>query len=128
MVTIRLKWIAVILAALFLGACFLRAQSGQIFYMAPASGTTTTNCGTPASGSYPLCGVATGWYVWNGSAWVQIGTAASGVSSVTVCNMAGTCGTAQTGAVSLKIPSAVSVTVGNPTATVTQGQVTATLQ
>jgi hypothetical protein len=75
--------VGVLLTLAFFAGVTVHAQSGQLFYMAPASGTTTTNCGTPASGSTPpLCGVATGWYVWNGTAWVQLGTVtASGVMS-----------------------------------------------
>ena len=117
----------------FIAACallivaLLKAQTGQLIYMAPAGGTTVANCGTPSSG-FPMCGVATGWFVWNGSAWVQIGSA-SGVTSITVCNAAGgSCGVAQTGPVSLSIPSKVTVTVGNPTVTATQGAVNAQLQ
>jgi hypothetical protein len=55
----------------------------------------------------------------NGAAYTQIGVVAvTGVASVTVCNAAGaTCGTPQTGVVSLNIPKSVSVTATLPTAT-----------
>jgi len=118
----KLAALGLVLAAVLAWNHFrTHAQSGQLFYMAPASGTTTTNCGTPASGTFPLCGVATGWYVWNGSAWVQLGTAtAAGVTSAQVCNAAGSsCATAQTGAVVLDIPKTVTVTVPSEAATVT---------
>jgi hypothetical protein len=82
---------------------FIRAQTGSVQYFAPSAGTTITNCGTPTTG-FPLCGVATGWFVWNGTAWVQLGGAVvTGVTSITV----GT-GTKQTGDVVLpKIPTGI---------------------
>lgn len=93
----------------------VHAQSGNLVYIAPASGTTVTSCGTPTTG-FPLCGVATGWYVWNGTAWAQIGTAPAGVTSLTVCNASGaSCGTAQTGAVTLSVPKSVTITAGSAT-------------
>lgn len=59
----------------------LRAQTPPVQYFAPAPGSTVANCGTPASG-FPLCGVATGWFVWNGTAWVQLGVpVVAGVTS-----------------------------------------------
>jgi hypothetical protein len=118
----KLAAIGIILAAVLLWRFETHAQTGAVFYFSPAAGTTVTNCGTPASGSFPLCGVATGWYVWSGTAWVQLGTAvaSSGVSSVQVCNALGaSCGTSQTGAVVLDIPTKVAVTVSTPTATAT---------
>lgn len=76
-----------------------RAQS-NVMYFQPVAGTTVASCGTPAAGSgSPLCGTAAGWFIWNGTAWQQIGaTQASGVTSVTVN------GVQQTGAVVLSIP------------------------
>lgn len=85
---------------------FIRAQTGSIQYFAPSAGTTVTNCGTPTVG-FPLCGVATGWFVWNGTVWVQLGgaVAAAGVTSVTAN------GVKQVGDVVLPpIPSKVTIT------------------
>jgi hypothetical protein len=121
----KLAAIGVILAAVLLWRFETHAQTGAVFYFSPAVGTTVTNCGTPASGSFPLCGVATGWYVWSGTAWVQLGTATSsaGLTGIIVCNVSGTgCSAAQTGpVVTLDIPKSATttVTVSAPTATAT---------
>lgn len=78
-----------------------KAQSGSVVYIAPAAGTTLTNCGTPTTG-FPMCGVATGWYVWNGTAWIQIGVVtAAGVTSVN----------GKTGAVTISATSTTSTTL-----------------
>lgn len=108
-----IKIALLVIVAALLVVCLSKGQSGNLVYFAPASGTTVTNCGTPTTG-YPLCGVATGWFIWSGTAWVQIGTpaAASGVVSLTVCNAAGAgCGSAQTGAVKVNVPNAASTTL-----------------
>jgi hypothetical protein len=92
----------------------VHAQTGSVNFLGAVSGTTVTNCGTPTLPS--LCVVATGVYVWQNSTtgWVLIPTSASsaGVSSVSVCNAAGSnCGAALTGAVSLNIPTKATAAV-----------------
>ena len=79
-----MKKLLVVAALAFLAGFVLHAQTGSVMYLQPTVGTTVTNCGTPASGAAPpLCGVATGWFVWNGTAWVQLGTSTvAGVTSV----------------------------------------------
>lgn len=104
-----------------------RAQSvvPPITILAPS--LTHTSC-VVTTGTTSFCFASDGlWQSINGGAFTQLG-GAGGVTSVTVCNAAGAaCGAAQTGAVSLSIPKSVTVTVGNPTVSATQGAVTATL-
>ena len=134
----KFKWVALIVTAFLCGGLIaLHAQSLPVILLTAPTGSTLTNCGTPTVPSF--CAVTTGVYIWQNATtgWFLISPGvAAGVTQVTVCNAAGaSCGTPLTGAVSLNIPKAVTVTVGNPTvavaaptATSTQGAVTATLQ
>lgn len=96
-------------------AILTRGQTGAIQYFAPPAGTTTANCGTPTSG-FPLCGVATGWYVWSGTAWVQLGVAAA-PAGVTSWN-------GQTGVVTYTPPAPPVVSVNGKTGAVVLGATT----
>ena len=80
-----------------------------------------TSCMAAASGVTTYCFATDGLYEsLNGAAYVQLGVAAAGVNSITVCNAAGaSCGTAQTGAVSLNIPTKAVTTATAPSATST---------
>jgi hypothetical protein len=143
----KFKWVALFVAAFLLGGLIrIKAQSLPVILLTAPAGSTLANCGTPTIPT--MCIVTPGVYVWQNATqgWFLVApAAASGVSSVQQCNLAGAnCGTAQTGAVVLKVPQTVSVTVANPTvavaapavtataaapsATATQGAVTATLQ
>jgi len=76
------------------------------------------------------------WVSTNGGTWVNLSTPSqSGVISVQQCNLAGTsCGTVQTGAVKVNVPSTVSLVLGAPNVNTTSTSVssvptaTATLQ
>jgi hypothetical protein len=75
---------------------------------------------SPTAGTYGICSCSDGIWAWSNTVWVRLDTppAASGVTSIAVCNAAGaSCGPAQAGAVSLSIPT--KVTVAAPGITVT---------
>lgn len=77
------KLIAVAICALAVG-WYLRAQAPSgVQYFLPSVGTTLANCGTPTSG-FPLCGTGAGWFVWNGTAWVQLGVMTGVVTGISV--------------------------------------------
>ena len=100
------KLLTIAVVFFLVGVWISHAQSGPIQYFAPGAGTTVTNCGTPTSG-FPLCGVATGWYIWNGTAWMQLGMASTGgVTSISVNG-----GAAQTGAVAISVPTVATTTI-----------------
>jgi len=101
-----------LLGAVILTAWAMQAQTPPVSLISAPTGSSLTNCGTPSTPS--LCIVSTGVYVWTNATagWVQIGiTTVAGVTSIAVCNAAGaSCGTPQTGAVSLSIPTKASET------------------
>jgi hypothetical protein len=136
----RNKLVVLAIAVLLFGAWHLgrvQAQSTTPFTVIAGS-LTHTSCPAVAASTTQFCFANDGlWQSINGAAYVQLtpGTA-GGVTSVTVCNAAGaSCGSAQTGAVSLNIPTKVTVTAPTttvtntaPTATATTTAPTATLQ
>ena len=118
------------IAVLVFGAWRIgRAQSTTPFTIVTQS-LTHTSCPAVIASTTQICFASDGiWQSLNGAVYTQVGGAVSAVTSVTVCNVAGaSCGSPQTGAVSLNIPKTVTVTVGAPTVTATQGAVAASLQ
>jgi hypothetical protein len=120
--------LAIAIAVMFSHLPSVRAQTGQVIFMSASSGTTVANCGTPTLPS--ICGVATGWFVWQNptSGWVLIPTTAgtSGVTSVAINGSA-----AKTGAVTFTISgttTAPSATANAPTVTDTVPTTTITAQ
>jgi hypothetical protein len=110
-----MKKLLVLLALAFIGGFLgyrLYAQSLPVSIIVAPTGSTLANCGTPTLPS--ICVVAPGVYVWQNATqgWFLLAPAvAAGVSSVTVCNAAGTsCSTAQTGAVSINVPKSATAT------------------
>lgn len=112
------SWFPLILGLGFLlGIVVTHAQTGAPSVQYPA-GDHTLCIVVPSTTAY--CYPNDGMYQSiKGAAFSQVGiVAVTGVTSVTVCNAAGvSCGTAQTGAVSLSIPKTVTVSATLPTAT-----------
>jgi hypothetical protein len=121
MTWMKKHWLGLLLALAAFSAPWvvgLRAQTAIPFQMAVGTATHASCTVTAATTQY--CFASDGlWVSLAGAAYTQIGVVAvTGVTSVTVCNAAGaTCGTPQTGVVSLNIPKSVSVTATLPTAT-----------
>ncbi len=101
-----------ILAALsVIGASSMGIKAQSITSATPwafAITGTFANCPAVIASTTQFCFSNTGLSIsLAGAAWVPVatGTAAAGVTSITVCNEAGaSCGTAQNGAVQLDIP------------------------
>lgn len=87
--------------------------SGNIAHTAIPAGSL------PAAGTYALFAGTDGVWVWQQTAWFQIQSVpppSLGVSSITVCGASGApCSAAQTGAVTLAIPTKVVLTAVSPT-------------
>ncbi len=99
------------LAAILLLGSGGRSQAPVLYYYEtiPAGGTVA-NCPAVAAGVTAWCKVASGEFQSiNGAAWAAIatGTVTAGVTGIIVCGASGvTCGSAQTGTVTLDIPKA----------------------
>jgi hypothetical protein len=121
----------VMLVSMLFGALTYKEVSKVAFAQstAPLSITVVgvhTSC-TVAASTTTFCFASDGlWQSLSGAAYVQLGAAISGVSSITVCNAAGAnCGTAATGAISLNIPTKAITTV-TPTGSASAPIVTVT--
>lgn len=123
-----MKKLLLVFLVAFLGALLgvsfttVHAQVPNNPWQVGVSSATHTSC-TVVPSNTEVCFAADGiWVSLSGAAYVpvQTGTAVAGVTSITVCNVAGaSCGASQTGAITLNIPktavaSAPSVTISGP--------------
>lgn len=116
----KLKKLGLGALLVFIGALIsqlpiVRAQAPSVVvqYATGAHATCTVNA-TLSTFCFATDGL---YFSANGGAFAQVGAAqSSGVASLTVCNATGAnCGTAQTGAITLKVPSTATTTVSvNP--------------
>jgi hypothetical protein len=116
------KIVGLVVLGLMLGFGITKAQVPNNPLQWGVSTATHTSCTIVAS-TTEFCFANDGlWVSINGASYTQV--AASGVASVSVCNAAGaSCSAALTGAVSVNIPTTVTLTATAPAATVTPAAV-----
>lgn len=112
------------LAVLILLAVLVGMETGRVVTHAQTtavlqfSGSWSTHAAcvpTPAQTS--VCLASDGlWQSINGAAFTQVGGAPTGVTSIAVCNAAGTsCGTPQTGAATVNVPKVATISASTVT-------------